>query len=200
MKKSSKPNVTIITGVSLGAALLLIGLVLALTGVTDLTTGIIRAGALLAYLCVFLASLSSLFMKEIVKRVGQPFIKVHHIWVVTGLVGMTIHAVTVAWQAGSARVFVPSFASLRSFLLLGGRPALILFAITTLTAVYRAAIGKNWKLLHWLNYVAFFLATAHAWLLGESFSGLGLKLLSGAMLLALVVAFVLKRARRPRRR
>lgn len=197
MKKSTKPHPTVMTVASLGTALVLVLLVLLLSGVNNWTRGIIRAGALLAYLCVFMASLSSMFMKEIVKRVGQPFMQVHHTWVIAGLVGMIIHTTVFAWEAGTAAVFVPRFDSLEIFLRNGGRPALILFAFTSLTAVFRAAIGKNWKLLHWLNYLAFILATAHAWLIGTSFESWVLKVLGALMAAALVVIFVLKRARKP---
>lgn len=200
MNKPSKPNPTVITVSSLGAALVLVLLVLSLSGVDDAMRGVIRAGALLAYLCVFLASLSSLFMKGIVKRVGQPFMKVHHTWVIAGLVGMIVHTVLIAWQAGSATVFVPRFDSLEVFLIYGGRPALLLFAVTALTAVFRAAIGKHWKILHWLNYLAFLLATVHAWLIGSSFVNWPMKLLAAAMALTLAAAFILKRARKPRPR
>lgn len=198
MKKSTKPNSMLMTLASLGAALLLSTLILLLSGASDLVWSIIRVGALLAYLCTFLASLSSMFMKEIVKRVGQPFMQVHHTWVIAGLVGMSVHALLVAWQAGSAAVFLPRFDSLETFLIYGGRPALILFVIATLTAVFRAAVGKHWKTLHWLNYLAFFLATAHAWLIGSSFmTSWPMKLLSGAMALTLLAVFIRKRARKP---
>ncbi len=198
MKKSTKPNPTVMTAASLGAALVLVILVLLVSGVDNWTRGVIRAGALLAYLCVFLASLSSLFMKEITKRVGQPFMKVHHTWVIAGLVGMIIHTTVFAWEAGSAAVFVPRFDDLEIFLRNGGRPALILFALTSLTAVFRAAVGKNWKLLHWFNYLAFFLATTHAWLIGTSFESWALKVVGALMAATLLGAFILKRARKPK--
>lgn len=198
MQKSSKPNPIVMTVASLGAALLLVLLVLLLTGVPDPTRGVIRAAALLAYLCVFMASLASMFMREIVKRVGQPFMKVHHTWVITGLVGMIVHTTLMAWRAGSLSVYLPRFDSFEVFLSNGGRPALLLFALTSLTAVFRAAIGKNWRVLHWLNYLAFVLATTHAWLIGSSFEGWVLKVLGALMAVALVVVFILKRARKPK--
>ncbi len=200
MKKSTKPNPTLMTAASLGMALLLVILVLALSGVDNPMRGVIRAGALLAYLCVFLASLSAMFIKEITQRVGQSFMKVHHTWVVAGLVAMVIHATLFAWQISTPTVFIPTFDSLEVFLRNGGRLALILFAIATLTAIFRAAIGKHWKTLHWLNYLAFFLATAHAWLSGSSFIAWPMKALSGAMALTLLTVFVLKRARKSKRR
>ncbi len=198
MKKSSKPNPIVMTVASLGAALLLVVLALVLTGIPDPTRGVIRAAGLLAYLCVFMASLASMFMREIVKRVGQPFMKVHHTWVITGLVGMIIHSMLMAWRVGSLSVYLPRFDSFEVFLSNGGRPALIFFALTSLTAVFRAAIGRNWKVLHWFNYLAFLFVTAHAWLIGTSFESWVLRILGAAMAVGLVIVFVLKRARKPK--
>ncbi|HRU95230.1 MAG TPA: hypothetical protein P5195_08395 [Anaerolineae bacterium] len=198
MTKSTKPNPLMTTLGSLGAALVLVILVLTFTGVSDLSRGVIRAAALMAYLCTFMASFSSMFMREITKRLGQPFMKVHHTWVIAGIVGMLVHATTFAWYVGSVSVFVPRFDSLEVFLRNGGRPALILFVITSLTAVFRAAIGKNWRVLHWLNYLAFFLATGHAWLIGSSFESWILKIMSALMATALLAAFIIKRTRKPK--
>lgn len=198
MQKTSKPNPIVMTVASLGAALLLVLLVLWLTGVPDANRGVIRAAGLLAYLCVFMASLASMFMREIVKRVGQPFMKVHHTWVIAGLVGMVLHTTLMAWRSGSLSVYLPRFDSFQVFLSNGGRPALLLFALTALTAVFRAAIGKNWRVLHWLNYLAFVLATAHAWLIGSSFESWVLKVLGAIMAVALAAVFILKRARKPK--
>lgn len=200
MKKSTKGNPTLMAVTSLGAALLLVMLTLVLTGIPDPTRGVIRAAGLLAYLCVFLASLASMFMREIVKRVGQPFMKVHHTWVIAGLVGMIVHTLLMAWRVGSLSVYLPRFDSLEAFLSNGGRPALIFFALTSLTAVFRAAIGRNWKVLHWFNYLAFLFVTAHAWLIGTSFESWVLRILGAAMAVGLIVVFVLRRARKSRSR
>ncbi len=64
----------------------------------------------------------------------------------------------------------------------------------------RTAIGKSWKTIHWLNYVAFLLGTAHAWLIGANFQHMGVRIVSGVMAVTLVVVFVLKRLEDAQRR
>jgi predicted ferric reductase len=154
----------------------------------------------LGYLAVFLASLSSLYLRELTQYFGRSFVKVHHMVSVTALVALTLHAVSAAWQSGTVAVFLPSFASLRSFLALGGRPAFWLIAIAALTALFRTAVGRNWRIIHWLNYLAFFLGTIHGQLIGTSFNALVVRIVSGLMALALLVVFVVKRVRASRRR
>jgi methionine sulfoxide reductase heme-binding subunit len=162
--------------------------------------GIIRVGALLGYLMVFLAALSSNYMRELTRFFGRAFVKVHHVASVTALIALAIHATSVAWRSGTLATFVPQFGSVRQFFALGGRPAFWLIAITSLTALLRASIGKSWKTIHWLNYVAFLLGTIHAWLIGANFQHLGVRIVSGLMAATLVVVFVLKRVEESRRR
>ncbi|MCU0521779.1 MAG: hypothetical protein MUF84_13940 [Anaerolineae bacterium] len=132
-------------------------------------------------------------MRELTRYFGRPFPKVHHVVSVTALVALAIHATSVAWRAGTPAVFVPEVSSIRLFLSLGGRPAFWLIAITSLTALFRASIGKNWKTIHWLNYVAFLLGTVHALLIGPNFVHLGVRIVSIVMAVVLVTVFVLKR-------
>ncbi|MFP4343496.1 MAG: hypothetical protein ACLFU8_02275 [Anaerolineales bacterium] len=162
--------------------------------------GVLRIGALLGYLAVFLASLSSLYLRELTQYFGRSFVKVHHAVSVTALVALTLHAVSAAWQSGTVAVFLPSFASVRSFLALGGRPAFWLIAITSLTALFRASLGRSWRIIHWLNYLAFLLGTIHGQLIGTSFNSPLIRIVSGLMALVLVVVFVVKRVRKSRRR
>lgn len=155
----------------------------------------IRLGALTGYLAVFLTSLTSLFMRELTQRLGQPFIKTHHTLAIAGLVALGLHATLVAWDFGTPAVFLPQFDSVRLFLTLGGRPALWLLGIAVLAAVWRGALGRRWRLLHWLNYLAFWLATAHALLLGTNFQHPAMRLLAGLLALTLLFAFGRKRLR-----
>jgi len=195
-----KPKNTWIMILSGVITLALIASVLALDTLGTPITVLIRGGALLGYLAVFLTSLSSLYMRELTRFFGRSFIKLHHTVAVTALVALTLHGGSVAWNSGSLSAFLPRFDSLQVFLSLGGRPALWLFALTSLTALLRTSIGKNWKIIHWLNYVAFWLGTIHAQMIGTSFARLGIRLLSAAMALALIAVFVQKRVKRARAR
>ena len=196
-----KPKNTWLLVASGVSATALVLLVLALTSVYSPIHGVIRFGALLGYLAVFLASLSSNYMRELTRYFGRPFPKVHHAVSITALVALFIHAVAVVWQSQTLVTFLPVFTSVQAFFALGGRPALWLFVITALTAFFRASIGKNWKIIHWLNYVAFFIGTAHAIMIGTTFYGrLPLQILAGLMAVVLLAVFVLKRMAEQKRR
>ncbi len=194
-KKSKNTWVLILCGVF--ALLLTVGIVM-LDSLSTPLDGVIRAGALLGYLGVFLAALSSNYMRELTRYFGRSFITVHHIVSVTALAALTVHAVSVAWQMGSVSAFLPNFSSARLFFALGGRPAFWLLAIASLTALFRTAIGKNWKVIHWLNYLVFTLGTIHAQMIGTSFSHIGLRVVAWVMLAVLLGVFVWKRTRKQR--
>ncbi len=157
---------------------------------------IIRATAILGFLAVFLTSFSSVFMRELHQLLGRPFIRVHHLVAVAGLVLVTLHPVGVAIQSSSLRVFLPDFSSVEAFLRLGGRPAWYLIGLASLAALLRTRIKQSWRAIHYLNYVAFFIATAHAVMIGTDFGSLAMRGVAALMALALAGVFVHKRLKR----
>ncbi len=144
--------------------------------------------------------LSSNYMRELTRFFGRPFPKVHHVVTVTALVALATHATSVAWRSGTPAVFLPQFSSFYAFFSLGGRAAFWLIAITSLTALFRTSIGKNWKAIHWLNYVVFVLGTIHSQFLGLNLQHLGLRVVFDLMAAAVVGVWVLKRLEERRRR
>jgi DMSO/TMAO reductase YedYZ heme-binding membrane subunit len=90
---------------------------------------------------------------------------------------------------------LPRFDSWVVFLELGGRPAWYLIAAASLAAVLRKTIGRNWRMIHFLNYVAFLLVTAHANMIGTDFQHTIVKAVSVALALVVVVIFIQKRRR-----
>ena len=174
------------------AALLVAGTV-ALDDVYAPVAGVIRAAAVLGYLGVFLAILSSNYVRELTRFFGRRFVKVHHVVSVTALAALAIHAASVAWSWRSPGVFLPSRDTPQAL-------ALWFFAIASLTALLRAAIGKNWRVVHWLNYLAFLMGTLHAQSLGTNFQHLGVRIVSVLMALAVVGLFIWKRVRTRRAR
>jgi len=158
----------------------------------------IRGAALLGYQFVFLSVVSSAFMRPLIKFFGRSFVKIHHMLSITGLVLITLHPLTAAIDAASLAVFLPSFASWRLFLTLGGRLAWYLIGLASLAAALRKPIGQRWRLIHYLNYAAFWLASIHASLLGTTFAGAGpryviLKVIVGLMAAATVATLLQKR-------
>ena len=179
-------------------ALLLVGGLVALQPHGTPLNFFIRGAASLGYLAVFASIVSSAYLQQLVRFFGRPFIKVHHIVAVTGLVLLLLHPVGVAIDSRDPRVFLPRFDSWTVFLQLGGRPAWYLIGVAALAAVLRKRLGDKWRAIHWLNYLAFWLATAHAILLGTNFQYTVVRAV--AILLALAVVAIFVRKRLPKRR
>jgi hypothetical protein len=159
---------------------------------------LIRGAALLGYLTIFTAILSSAYMPQLVRFFGRPFVKVHHVASITALVAMMVHPILLAWENGTLSVFVPRFDSLRVFLTFAGRVVWPLVGIAALAAWLRKPIGKNWRVIHYLNYLAFWLVTAHAILIGSNFQSLTMRVI--AIVLALVTIAVLIQKRLSKRK
>jgi hypothetical protein len=158
----------------------------------------IRGAALLGYQFVFLAIISAAYMVRLVRQFGRPFVQMHHVLSVAGLILVSLHPVAVAVGAGTPAVFLPRFDSVQVFLELGGRPAWYLIAIAALVALLRRRLKSSWRLVHMLNYIAFLLATVHGNLIGANFQHPITRAVSVAMLLAVVAVFVRKRIGRRR--
>lgn len=181
--------------------LVLVGVVAVLLTILALALGpwatplrrVIRATGMLGYLAVFLASLSSLYLRELVQFFGRPFIKVHHAVSITGLVTLLVHPLGAAWEAGSLAVFVPATSSWLGFLRAGGRPALYLIGLAVLAAVLRKSLTRSWRVIHYLNYLAFLLASAHAGLIGSDFQHPVAKAVLILMALAIIGVFIRRR-------
>jgi len=152
-----------------------------------------RAAGLLGYGALFLTILSHEYLREMRKLFGRPFLTVHHILAVAGLVLVVLHPVLIAVLMRDPRQFVPRFDSLQVFLRLGGRPALYLILIAVLAAAVRSRLKDTWKLIHWLNYVAFVLVFAHSWLLGGNVSTSMLRYVWSLLLGIVVGVFLRKR-------
>jgi len=153
----------------------------------------IRGLALTGYQLVFWAILSSAYVPQLVRFFGRPFVKVHHLASIAGLVCITLHPILAAVDGQSAGVFLPRFDSVQVFLQLGGRPAWYLIALAVVAAVFRQRLGTGWRAVHAANYVAFALATAHANLLGGNFRSPALRVGSWVLLAVVIAAFARRR-------
>jgi sulfoxide reductase heme-binding subunit YedZ len=192
MKKSGKTWYLVLIGI---VALILVSGLISLRPHGTPLNWLIRGAALMGYLAVFLSIVSSVYMRQVIRLFGHPFVKVHHVLSVTGLVLVTLHPLGAAINARSLGVFLPRFDSWVVFLELGGRPAWYLIAAASLAAVLRKTIGRNWRTIHFLNYLAFLLGTVHAVMIGTDFQHTILKAVSAALALVIVVIFIQKRRR-----
>jgi sulfoxide reductase heme-binding subunit YedZ len=190
MSKSGKTWYLILIGI---VALILVSGLISLRPYETPLNWLIRGAALMGYLAIFLSVLSSAYMRQIYRIFGRPFVKVHHVLSVTGLVLVTLHPLGAAIDAGSLKVFLPKFDSWGIFLELGGRPAWYLIAAASLAAVLRKTIGRTWRTIHFLNYLAFLLVTVHAIMIGTDLQHTIVKAVSVALALVVVVIFIQKR-------
>jgi predicted ferric reductase len=176
-------------------ALVLVGGLVSLQPYGSPLNWLIRGTALMGYLAIFLSIVSSAYVRQVYRVFGRPFVKVHHILSVMGLVLLTLHPLGAAIDAASPSVFLPRFDSWVVFLELGGRPAWYLVAAASLAAVLRRSIGQNWRVVHFLNYAAFLLGTVHAAMIGTDFQYTIVKAVSVALALVAVVIFIQRRRR-----
>jgi hypothetical protein len=153
----------------------------------------IRGAAMLGYIYVFLTCLSSAFVMELSAYFGRPYIKTHHLVAIMGLTLVTIHGLSVAWDSQTAAVFLPRFDSAEGFLMWGGPPAYWLIWIAVVAAAMRMSLGARWRVLHWLNYLAFLLGTAHALMIGSDFGRPLLRWGATGMSLIVIAVFFRKR-------
>jgi hypothetical protein len=200
-KRAKRTWLLIVIGV---AALALFGGLVAVrqlvAGQVILTSWMVRTCALLGYLCVFVAAVSALYMRDLVRLFGRPFVKTHHAVTVTGLILLALHGLIVVINLGPS-VLIPKFSSWRLFLTWGGPIAVYLLGIASLAALFRrSSLRKQWRYVHWLNYLAFLLATTHAILLGSEFRSTAMKAIPILLALVLVAAFVFKRLQRGKMR
>ena len=153
-----------------------------LTPFTDGFNFVIRFGAIFGFTSMFIATMMTPFVVQLYKIFGKPFIKMHHIYSITGLILVTIHPIAFAIFRLDITVFIPDFNSWYGFWSLGGRLALILIYIAVIGAVLRKKIKKNWRIIHILNYVALFLAYVHGVLIGTDFQNIGILIIFTIMI------------------
>ena len=104
MKKSGKTWYLVLMGI---VALILVSGLMSLRPHGTPLNWLIRGAALMGYLAIFISAVSSAYMRQVIRFFGRPFIKVHHILTVMGLVLVTLHPLGAAINAGSPRVFLP---------------------------------------------------------------------------------------------
>ncbi|MFO7796757.1 MAG: ferric reductase-like transmembrane domain-containing protein [Promethearchaeia archaeon] len=133
----------------------------------------IRLAVLYGFTSLFLTSIITPFMKEVYQMFGTSFIKIHHLFSILGLVLITIHPIAFAISIGDPTAFIPIFYPWNTFWALAGRPALYLIYIAVIAVLIRKHLNpKLWRILHGLNYVAFYFAYIHGAVIGDDFESL----------------------------
>jgi sulfoxide reductase heme-binding subunit YedZ len=168
-------------------------------GSFGILNGIRRVAALMGYMTLFLAMLSSAYLRQMVRLLGHPFVRVHHILAVTGLAFLTLHPITVAVDLADPSILLPQLRSLAIFLTYGGVVAWYLIGITALTAYLRRSIS-GWRIIHYLNYIAFWFGSLHAIRIGTDVQPPILRAIPVGLALAIVIVLIQKRVEAYRRK
>ena len=156
----------------------------------------VRFFGLYGFLFLSVATLTTPFLREVTQAFGKPFLKVHHVFSILGIVFITLHPVFNAIEQLNLSVFVPNFDSWDRFWLLAGRPAFIILYVAVVAAFLRAKAPKYWRAFHALMYVVLFFGIVHANLIGYDLrNNLGILLIFNALFVASLAGFVLKRYR-----
>jgi len=142
---------------------------------------------------LFIAILLSLLVRQSKQIFGVTYLKVHHFFSITGLLFISLHPIIMAIDFGTSRIFIPNFSSWNAFLANAGRPALYLIYIATIAAIMRRNIGKHWRYIHWLLYIAFILGAIHCILSGSDLRNPALYVLYLAMIITVMIVFLYKR-------
>jgi len=179
----------------------------------------VRLCSLLGIVALFISAVLTPFSKELYQIFKKSFIKIHHIFAISGLILITLHPIVymidVIIQSdfvSGLKIFLPVFTSAFDFFALAGRPALILIYIALIGVLIRKGFKKGWRWLHGLNYLALAFGVIHGILNGSDFYNfrdpiivqkLILTILSLIMLVGVIATFILKRiqiANRKRKR
>src|SRR5690606_14431483 len=115
--------------------LLLVSALVVLRTEGTLLQWIIRDLALLGYIAVFFAIISSYYKREIVTIFGRGFVDAHHILTLIGGALLTLHPIGVAVVELNPAVFIPVLWPLYDLFRYGGRLAWYIFAGAALSAV-----------------------------------------------------------------
>lgn len=155
--------------IPVGFVYIFVILLFALNPISEISYFFIHLFALLGLTSLFIATIMTPFQRELFKIFGKPFIKIHHIFSLSGFVFISLHPIVLAITELNARVFLPVFSSWYDFWRLVGRPALFLIYIAVLASLLRKEIPKYWKGFHMLNYVGLIFGVIHGILLGATF-------------------------------
>jgi methionine sulfoxide reductase heme-binding subunit len=178
------------------ASLLIIsGLIVGINPSPSLFTSGIRFAGLAGFIFLAVASIMIPWSREIYRNFGTSFVKFHHIFAFSGLILITLHPVLLAIRLMNVSVFLPRFDSFQEFLLIAGRPALILIYIAVAGVLLRRVIPLYWRAVHALIWVALILGIIHGDVIGTDMNNPAMFLIFNGLAVVAAAAFVLKRVK-----
>jgi predicted ferric reductase len=159
---------------------------------SPLTSGI-RVAGLAGFVLLAVAAIMTPWSREIYHNFGTSFVKIHHLFALSGLILITLHPVFLAIRLMNASVFLPKFTPFYDFLIFAGRPSLILIYIAVAAILLRRFIPGSWRALHALIWVALIFGIVHGDLIGTDMENPLIFMLFNGLAVVAVGAFVVKR-------
>ncbi len=161
---------------------------------------LIRLCGLCGFIALSTGAILTILRDEIRTTLGQPFIRVHHIFVLAGLLLITLHPVLIALRFQNAAIFIPTFSSVTAFFQNGGRVAILLIYTGFLAAVFQAALKGRWLTIHRIMYPALILGIIHANFVGQDLENPVIRWLCNLMAILVIATGVMKAVQRYRRK
>ncbi|MHA2406703.1 MAG: hypothetical protein ACXADB_03380 [Candidatus Hermodarchaeia archaeon] len=153
----------------------------------------IRLCALYGFMALAIATALTPFLKEVTLAFGRPFIRVHHLFAIFGIVFATLHPIFFAIQSMNLAVFIPRFDDWYTFWSLAGRLALYIIYIAATAGLLRVLVPRYWRYFHWLMYLVLLFVIVHGNLIGQDFQNLGILIIMNVLFVIAIGAFFLKR-------
>jgi predicted ferric reductase len=164
-----------------------------LTGVEEALGFIYRLAGLFGLTSLFIAILSSSFMKQITKIFETTYIRMHHYFSILGILLVTLHPIAMAFDFETLTIFIPDFSSWEAFWEGAGRPALYIAYIAIIGVLIRTSIQKYWRYVHGLIYVTFLFGAIHGILVGDDLKNPFLFWIFIVMIVIVILNFAYKR-------
>jgi len=168
-----------------GLHLFIVILIALITETTSIERTIVRVMGLSALIIVFYGATITLFLKYIVKHFGTSFVRIHHIFILSGFTLLLIHGITyfITLSSGSNIGFGTMFS------MIGDSCAII----AIIAAIKREKWKNGWRYIHMLMYVMIFFITFHGIFGGTDFTTPAIFGIYISMLVAIGITFILKR-------
>jgi predicted ferric reductase len=173
--------------------LIISGAVVAINPSPSLFTSGVRFAGLAGFILLAVAAIMTPWSRAIYRTFGTSFVPFHHIFAISGLILITLHPVFLAIRLMNVSVFLPRFGSFQEFLILAGRPSLLLLYIALAGVLLRRFIPKYWRFFHALIWVALIFGSIHATLIGTDMKNPVIFILFVSLAVIAVGALLLKR-------
>jgi sulfoxide reductase heme-binding subunit YedZ len=157
---------------------------------------VLRLCALNGYLALAIAAMLTPFLAKVGRTFGKPFIRVHHVFAIAGLILVTLHPVLLAVLLSNPLVFLPTGTS--PWAVNAGRFALLLIYAALVGALLRTRT-RQWRYLHALVYAVLLLGFLHGSSVGTDFAGSGIRALYTLLFAGVVLTLVVSLWRKARR-